>query len=186
MSHLEEDLHIIPGIDKLHFNFYDAISRSRTEIQNAVNTVSNWFKLPTKQTYKEFSAGTLIETCETINNRVFSNYDLLKINKTVNSNSIIEGKYFSYFVDILIIIFTNAYYHSGFIDNISSLEIDCEITEKEDTLFIFIRNNLFPNIIISELEKKVDEIQAKIENSINLGQYSNFEGEVDLLRFGKF
>ena len=29
LSHLEEDLHIIPGIDKLHFNFYDAISRSR-------------------------------------------------------------------------------------------------------------------------------------------------------------
>lgn len=185
LSHLEEDLHIIPGIDKLHFNFYDAISRSRTEIQNAVNTVSNWFKLPTKQTYKEFSAGTLIETCETINNRVFSNYDLLKINKTVNSNSIIEGKYFSYFVDILIIIFTNAYYHSGFIDNISSLEIDCEITEKEDTLFIFIRNNLSPNIIISELEKKVDEIQAKIENSINLGQYSNFEGGSGFIKIWK-
>lgn len=185
LSELEENLHEIPEIENLHYNLYDAVSRSRTEIQNAINTVSDWFKLPTKQVYKEFTATTLIETCETINKRVFSNYSLIMVNKKIDSASKIQGKYFSYFVDILIIIFTNAYYHSGFIDNVSGLKIDSEIVEKKDFLFISVKNSLSDNIIIEELEEKIREIQGKIDKSINTGQYSNFEGGSGLIKICK-
>lgn len=185
LAELEENLHDIPNIEKLHFNFYDAISRSRTEIQNSVSTVSDWFKLPTKQVYKEFSATTLVDTCETINKRVFLNYSLISVDKNINSNSKIQGKYFSYFVDILIIVFTNAYYHSGFIDNVSDLKIDLEISEKEDFLHIYVKNNLAQNVVIKDLNKKILDIQTKINDSMSTGQFRNFEGGSGLIKICK-
>jgi|GEM_PF-2076383 len=185
LSNLEEDLHSISVIENMHYNLFDSISRSRTEIQNSVNMVSGWFKLPTKQVYAEFSANTLIETCEIIYKRVFLNYTSIEVNKKIESEIKIQGKYFSYFVDILIIIFTNAYYHSGYIDNTSSLQIDFEIIDKKDFYFISVKNNLSDNIIIDELNEKVQEIQRKINQSICTGQYSNFEGGSGLIKICK-
>lgn len=176
LNELEENIRNVIENEQIQFNLFDAISRGRTEIQNAITNVSEWFQLPTKQEYAEFDSTRLIETCEGINRRVFTNYNQIHLNKKINSQSKINGNWFSYFIDIMIILFTNAYYHSGYLNNLSELNVDLNIDEQNEKLIIFIRNNLSGNINITELQNTILRIQEKINTSIETGQYSNFEG----------
>ena len=166
-------------------NLYDSIIRSRTEIQNAVDTVAKWFKLPTKQMHKDFTATILTDTCRTIYKKVFSEYSLVQFEKQIKSNSLIQGKYFSYFVDILIILFTNAYDHSEFVDNISDLKIELEIFEKNSFLYIAMKNNLSDRVRLYEVDEKIRESREKINESIYGMHYENFEGGSGLIKISK-
>mgnify|MGYP004630670869 CR=1 FL=1 len=183
LAELEENLHEIPEVEEM--NLYDSIIRSRTEIQNAVDTVAKWFKLPTKQMHKDFTATILTDTCRTIYKKVFSEYSLVQFEKQIKSNSLIQGKYFSYFVDILIILFTNAYDHSEFVDNISDLKIELEIFEKNSFLYIAMKNNLSDRVRLYEVDEKIRESREKINESIYGMHYENFEGGSGLIKISK-
>ena len=59
--------------------FLNAISKSRTELQQSMDCISEWFKIPEEQKMENFSADYLVETCDYINKRFFSNFENLRI-----------------------------------------------------------------------------------------------------------
>ena len=84
-----------------------------------------------------------------------------------------------------IILYTNAFYHSGYLDNLNQLKIGLSIIEKETELVVEMRNNLSETIDRTELADTVSEIQEKLETCINSGEYYNYEGKSGYIKICK-
>ena len=185
LKELEDELHQINQISSLKYNLFDAISRSRTQIQNSIDIVAAWFKLPIKQEYSAFEFPILVETCEMINKQVFPKYSLADFKKEIDSKIKIKGKYFSYFIDILIIIFTNAYTHSGYGDDIEEFQLKIDIMENDGYIIMEICNNIAEKVDKEEINRKIKEINSKIRDILQTGQYSSFEGGSGFIKICK-
>ena len=182
---LEENLLSITGLDKINFSFIDSISRTRTEIQNSIDIIKEWFKLPAKQEYEDFDATSLIETCEMINKRAFSNYETICVEKEIKLDNKISGKYFSYLIDILIIQFTNAYFHSGYVDDIKNLKIKLSIIENIDNIEIKMVNNVENSVNRDNIKKTVEDLHRELRVCVSTKEYANFEGKSGYIKICK-
>ena len=165
--------------------FLNGISKSRTELQQSMDCISEWFKLPEEQKMENYSAEYLVETCDYINKRVVSNFDNIQINSIIEVENIFKGKTFSYMVDIFIILYTNAFYHSGYIENLNLLTIDLFLVEKDTELVIEMKNNLSSEIDRDELINIVKEIREKLKICISSGEYFNYEGRSGYIKICK-
>ena len=185
LNKLEEDLSTVISINKMQYNLFDSISRSRTEIQNVIDVIIDWFKLPRKQEYSNYDAESLVETCEMINMRVFTNYELINVNKIISVQTKFLGRTYSYIVDIMVILFTNVYYHSGYIDDVSKLEVLLEIIEDKEYITITMKNNLTDSVDKAELSKTILDVQAKLNECIKRSEYYNYEGKSGYIKICK-
>lgn len=165
--------------------FLTAISKSRTELQQTMNCISEWFKMPEDNSIDNFSANYLVETCDYINRRVISNYDSIKKEVKLDVKGKFIGKAYTYLVDIFIILYTNAFYHSGFIDSINRLKLELSIIEKEDSVSIMMINNLSEDISKEELYETINDIREKLEECIASGEYYNYEGRSGYIKICK-
>jgi len=185
LNELEEKLHTIKIIDKMQCNLFDSISRTRTEVQNAIDVIIDWFKLPTKQEFSSFDATSLVETCEMINKRVFTNYELIQVDKNIQIGNKMHGRTFSYLIDILVILFTNAYYHSGYVNDIHNLKIFLSITEVNENIVITMKNNLSKLTNRKELTDTIQELKVKLDECIKKREYYNYEGKSGYIKICK-
>lgn len=148
-----------------HFHRHD-ITRSlegkiitcKTAIQNKLKSISNWFVLTEYNQWEAFGFSEIIQTCKEIDKNMFSGYDSVCINVRDDVNIKIEGKYFSEFVDIILIIFNNAIEHSGYRDDLSQLVIDCRFFEDSGYYCFSIANSLNKTINVNDLQKTIDRI----------------------------
>lgn len=185
LNKLEEDISKVESINMMQYNLFDSISRSRTEVQKAIDVIIDWFKLPRKQEYSNYDAKSLVETCEMINMRVFTNYELISINKKIAVYTKFLGRTYSYIVDIMVILFTNSYYHSGYIDDVSKLEIALEIIEDNNYISITMKNNLIDSANKEDLSKTILEVQDKLNECIKKREYYNYEGKSGYIKILK-
>ena len=185
LKKLEEQVSSEVLNSKVKNYFLNAISKSRTELQQSMDCISEWFKLPEGQKMENYSAQYLVETCDYINKRVVSNFDNINITPTIDVHHMFKGKTFSYIVDILIILYTNAFYHSGYIERLSELNIDLSIVENETKLIVEMKNNICPEIDREELSDTILEIRSKLQECINCGEYYNYEGRSGYIKICK-
>ena len=185
LKRLEEDVTKITIGEQVHDILLDSISRTRTELQKGMNYIVEWFKLPQREEIEDYSANDLIETCELINRRVVSNYDEIEKDVVINVNSLFRGKTFTHMIDILIILFTNAFYHSGYIDNLSDLVMNFEMTETDNDIILKVQNNLAEFVNKRELKETVLDIQQKLEECIKNREYYNYEGKSGYIKICK-
>ncbi len=185
LKRLEEEVTLKVESSRAKDYFLDGISKSRTELQQSMDCISEWFKLPEEQKMENYSAEYLVETCDYINRRVVSNFDSIQINSRIEVENIFKGKTFSYMVDIFIILYTNAFYHSGYIENLNLLTIDLLLVEKDTELVLEMKNNLSSEIDRDELVNIVIEIQEKLEICISSGEYYNYEGKSGYIKICK-
>lgn len=163
----------------------DSISSARTEFQQSISFIIEWFKLPEVKKMENYTAEYLFETCDYINKRVVSNFEDIKIESKITVDGLLKGKTFSYMVDILIILFTNACYHSGYIDKLSELEVKFEMTEVESGLIIQMFNNLNDSVDREELFEIINTIKEKLQECISSGEYYNYEGKSGYIKICK-
>ena len=182
---LSKKIDEIQGAKKIKAIFSDSISRARTDIQNSISQICGWFKLPKEQDYDNYTAQELISICEEINNRVVSNYGSIFVNKIINVSSMLKGKTFPHMVDIIIILFTNAFYHSGYINNLQALSIDLVFEENDYSIELSMTNNLSSNIDKDMLSNTVQTIQKKLKECIDKQEYYNYEGKSGYLKICK-
>ena len=185
LNKLEKNINMIEGISVIQNNLIDSISRSRTEIQKAIDVIIDWYKMPREQEYESYDANSLVETCEMINKRAFANYEFIQLQKSITVQSNFIGRTFSYMVDIMVILFTNAYYHSGYIGNISELKVNLEMIEDKESLTIFMKNNLNNNINMEELYYTIEEVRNKLNECIQKRESYNYEGKSGYIKICK-
>lgn len=160
-----------PEYSKINQN----IASSRTAIQKQLNKVSEWFKLPQKQEYLDFNISQLIETCTAINSKLYPSFNEITIEIKNECFSIIKGYTFSYFIDILIILFTNAIIHSRFLNDLTKLQMELSIKEDDFYLHIEMKNNFSTDIDKKTIMATLGEIQKKIDEC-DSQKYHSFEG----------
>lgn len=185
LKKLEENINGITEAGGVGTMLLDSISRSRTQLQKEIAFVVDWFKLPSKQEYDNYSAEDLVETCESINKRVIMNYERVKIKKIIGVKHKLKGDTFSHMIDILVILFTNAYYHSGYIDNPSELELELSIVESADEVILKMVNNLEKNVNVDELYMEILDVKQKLSECIEKREYYNYEGKSGYIKICK-
>jgi len=185
LKELEEDISGIPEAGTVGTRLLDSISRSRTQLQKEISFVIDWFKLPSKQEYNDYCAEDLVDTCESINKRVIMNYERVNTKKIIDVKHKLSGHTFSYMIDILVILFTNAYYHSGYIDNPSELELELSITEDANELVLKMVNNLEKSVNIEELHEEIIDVKQKLDECIQKREYYNYEGKSGYIKICK-
>lgn len=185
LKRLEEEMTLKVESSRIKDYFLNGISKSRTELQQSMDCISEWFKLPEEQKMENYSAEYLVETCDYINKRVVSNFETIQINSRIEVENFFKGKTFSYMVDIFVILYTNAFYHSGYIENLNLLTINLFLLETDTELVIEMKNNLSSEIDRDELANIVIEIQEKLRICISSGEYYNYEGKSGYIKICK-
>lgn len=165
--------------------FMDAISRARTEMQKSITLICGWFRMSKEQSYDNYTVEELVNICEEINKRAVPNYEEVVLDKFINVTSKFKGKTFSHMVDILIILFTNAFYHSGFINALNQLKLSLKIEEVDDAIELTMRNNLCESVDLDALAKTVNDQRLKVEECIKKREYYNYEGKSGYIKICK-
>lgn len=135
----------------------------KTDVQNVLRRIANWFVLSDYNDWEPFSLKDIIETCVEIDKKLFSGFEKINIKVVDNTNTRIKGIYFREWVDIILIILNNAISHSGYIDNLFELSIVCELKEDTNSYYFSVFNNLHASINITELDKTIDRINTDYE-----------------------
>lgn len=182
---LEEEINSKVVNVKVRTVVLDSISRARTEFQQSIVFIKEWFKLPEEQQMDNFNADYLLETCDYINRRVVSGFNEIDIKRKILVKSMLRGSTFSHMVDILIILFTNAFYHSGYIEKLEDLEVNFRMTEVENDLLIYMDNNLHNSINREELLNEINVINEKLQECISSGEFYNYEGKSGYIKICK-
>ena len=185
LTELGTNIKKLPESEPIRALLMDSISRARTDIQNAIKLICGWFKMPKEQSYDNYTADELVDICEEINKRVVPNYENFSLKKSINVSSKLKGKTFSHMVDILIILFTNAFNHSGYIHALNVLDLSLKIEECVDKLEIYMENNLSPSIELEELYDVINSMQEKLSECIKQREYYNYEGKSGYLKICK-
>lgn len=185
-----------------HFHNHDItqslegkIITCKTDIQNKLKSISNWFVLTEYNQWEAFGFSEIIQTCKEIDKNMFSGYDSVSINIHDDVNIKIEGKYFREFVDIILIIFNNAIEHSGYKDDLSLLVIDCRFFEDSGYYYFSFTNSLSDKINVNELQKTIDRInddfyqqkylQLNVRQEGGMGIYKIMHIIFSVLKIGK-
>ncbi len=139
-------------------NIRNNISRSKTNIQNKIDEIKNWFYLSESIPMENYTLDKLINV---LSNNLCQQFDDFRLIKLTTNNSISKefvGETFVYFYDILHILLSNAIIHSKF-DNLNELEIVFETTEIDDNLVSFcISNNFSQNCNYEKIKESVEKI----------------------------
>lgn len=131
---------------------YGTITTCRTNIQNELNKISEWFNISEDKEVSDFNITQLVQTCSEIINNIYSFFKVVP-NISIGSSSLIKGQYFAYFVDMLLILLDNIVKHSDV--DMHKLDISIDVKEIDNKLFFRVTNNL--------AESKIGHIKSMIE-----------------------
>lgn len=185
LTELGNNIKKMPDNEPVRALLMDSISSARTDMQKALSLICGWFKMPKEQSYDNYTVDELVGICEEINKRVVPNYEDFSFEKNIKVTSQLKGKTFSHMVDILIILFTNAFYHSGYINTLQKLKLSLGIEETEDKLELVMHNNLSPLIDSDNLYEIIHSLQKKLEECIKKKEFYNYEGKSGYLKICK-
>jgi hypothetical protein len=156
--------------------------------------------------YDNYNMTELVNTCKEISLKVHSEFCNVKINSSITSDTVLKGRTFPYYVDILIILLNNALIHSGFsksIDKEIAIDIKENLTQNEmNTLkgkfknsedfnaykkwiYIEVKNNIERSVNPKDRLSKMIEKLSNVDNSEYLEQFTQEEGGSGLCKMYK-
>ncbi len=154
----------------------------KTEIQNELKSIKNWFVLSEYNNWDSFTFEELIQTSIEIDKSLFSGFEKVKINIDQQNKIYLKGNYFREFVDVVLIIFNNAIIHSDYKDSLSDLEITCTFTEDTNNYYLSFSNNLNDSIDVNELDKIINRINNDYKSKKYLQLNVRQEGGMGLYK----
>lgn len=182
-----------------------AITLCRVKIQTVLNEFENFFYRD-DVVYDDFSIESMVNTCIGIETQIHAEFDKISLNVNAREERKINGKYFSDFVEIVVMLMNNAISHAGF-DNMESIElcVDCSIGKNaelfeegvnalkkidqsftnDDLLIISVKNNLSSDKDIKKIRERVQYIFENAKDPNVLKKYSISEGGSGLYKIYK-
>lgn len=154
----------------------------KTEIQNELKSIKNWFVLSEYNNWDSFTFEELIQTSIEIDKSLFSGFEKVNINIEQKNKIYLKGDYFREFVDVVLIIFNNAIVHSDYKDSLSDLEITCTFTEDTNNYCLSFSNNLNDSIDVIELDKIINRINNDYKSKKYLQLNVRQEGGMGLYK----
>ena len=162
---LEEKLRKFYGELDMEFTYNRVRSnliQCRTEIQRELETISQWFRLPTSQEHPNYYMKDLMATCTATMRNVNARFDQATIEIEDATTSLWKGRTFSYFNEILVILFNNAFCHAGYNQNPEELKINLHFIENDNMLQIKMLTNLSEEVNVEEVEIKTRVIRDRL------------------------
>lgn len=182
-------------------NNYEIINELLTKVgvcssilKQDLTLVRNWFQIKKDNQYVDFAFQDLISTCIQINNKLNNSYSKISNSVNIDLPFKFRGDKFTYWIDIINILYVNAIKHSGFnnieeisigfnanvidkdeifrnVDILSNKETIANIENSKNEFMIFsIENRLAENVDEQKIYYKVYDI---FEN-MNTSSYSNY------------
>ena len=141
-------------------NIRNNVSRSKTNIQNKIDDIKNWFYLSESIPMENYTIDKLIDVLNKNLCQQFDDFNLIdfKTNNSISKDFV--GESFVYLYDILHILLSNAIIHSKF-ENLNELKIILETTEISDECVSFCVKNNYSEACSRE---QVEESIRKINN----------------------
>lgn len=192
------------GIELVISDFLSSINLCRTGIETTIKDFSAVFEKPNME-HNNFTMSELCETALSISNKMFRQFDNIKIQKDISSEEIYDGKYFPHLIDSLGILINNAIEHSG-LSKLSELELVIEVsTLNEDSeeekyyrdIFstkninlrqkpvfniITVKNNLGNHVDKKILETKIKKAFEQVESFDSIKEFIQSEGGTGLIK----
>lgn len=145
-------------MDGLHLNstptaFSNSLSRCRTNIQNELEAIAEWFRVTEEKTFPNFALDQLVETTLEMVRKCYPSTPFNPIT-SVESRIFIDGKRFESFVDIMFILLENMAKHSN-----TQLAAEVHIYHEDPILTIELSNAIPDTTNIAEAKKRVDELR---------------------------
>ena len=167
------NLRLIDSSDSSIKELLRNIANCRTNIQNELENISRWFNLAKNRNNINFNMVQLIEVCLEIIKNIHPKYAKFSWIIDVQKGSTFQGKVFTCFVDIVLILLNNVVLNSGLKPNM----LECEIKTFEDDEFF---NIVIINNVSRERQKvlvnDIKGIKRKIENINDIRTYASIEG----------
>lgn len=150
--------------DSAYSNIRDKISRCKTNIQNKIDEIKNWFYLSESIPMENYSMENLVEV---LNKNMYQQFDDFgKIDLTINNfvSKMLVGETFVYIYDVLQILFSNAIIHSKF-DDLKDLKIVFDIYEVENDRICFsLKNNFSEKCDLNCVNDSIEKINRIYNN----------------------
>ena len=131
----------------------------RTELQKELTTIAQWFRLPTVQEHPDYNMSTLLETCKATMRNINPSFSQVNLDIQNEAEGLWKGKTFSYFNEILTILFNNALIHTGYKHCPEQLSITLQIYQDNQLLSLRMTTNLSKDLDIADIEQRVKEVK---------------------------
>jgi hypothetical protein len=158
--------------DNSFVDLTSSIIKCKTNIQNELENISEWFYLSNPSTDLILDLKTLIRTSVEITNTIYPNY---KISPKIITNTDIPIYGSIHFIYIMRILIDNIISHSGLESNKLVIEIKSDFNDN-NKMFISVKNNFADYIEIDKLNATLNDIKEKWKTDINSLDKINIEG----------
>lgn len=159
----------------------DKVQKSKTELQNEISTVSEWFNISTIPVWKDYVWSDLVDVTENSLQYQFPNFNQIQIKKRIDDDNKLIGITFDHLYDVLQILYSNAIIHSKIL-NKKKLEISISILEKDKTYELIFSNNISGSINNEQLSQTIKRINDDYQQKHYLGSETHNEGGTGLLK----
>lgn len=143
------------------------IVKCKTDIQNEIALIKQWFSLSEYNSWDNYSFSDLMATCNEIAKGLFANFDDVDMKVADPSDIYFNGSTFRHLVDVVLIILNNAVIHSGYRDDLSKLKINIIMNREPEYITLSFQNNLGNEIGKDVLDEKI----SSINNNFQKGKY---------------
>lgn len=159
----------------------DKIQKCKTELQNEIAIVSEWFNISTLSIWKDYVWSDLIDVTENSLQYQFSNFKKIIIKKEIDDDTKLIGITFDHMYDVLQILYSNAILHSKIL-KMSELAIDFSVKLKDGFFELVFKNNLSSSINYENLNQTINKINDDYANQNYLNAETHNEGGTGLLK----
>lgn len=134
----------------------------RAILQKDLGLVKSWFQIKKDNQYVDFMFQELISTCIEINDKLNNKYSKISNETNIEIPVLFKGNKFTYWIDIINILYVNAIKHSGFnrIED-THIKIDANIIDKAE---------------------KFQKVKSKLINIENFEKYENSTNDFMMFR----
>lgn len=140
--------------------FRDAIINGRTNVQSAIETVSNWFRRPLDFSRDPFDFDIALDVARKQITNCYVQTSIIPAIAVKVPNKI-AGRFLDGMVEILFILLQNIIRHSGY--ERSPQDVDFEATESSGTVLIKISNRVADWVNITDLQALATEAAGKYQ-----------------------
>ena len=158
------------------------IVKCKTDIQNEIALITQWFNLSEYNSWDNYSFSELIATCKEIAKGLFANFDDVDM-KVVDAPDIyFNGATFRHLVDVVLILLNNAVIHSGYRDDLNELKISIIMDRGPEYITLSFQNNLCNEIGKDALDEKISSINGNFQKGKYLTVNTRQEGGMGLYK----
>lgn len=145
--------------------FLRDITACKTDTTNTFEKIALWFRRSYSNSINEFKISLVTSICFSIVNKIHPQTPILSPEISINCDVILQGKYFTFFIDIMRNILDNIVVRSELTE--PELKVKLNVTKDFGILKISIENNVSNLVNLANANKRIATIQYRIDNTEN-------------------